>query len=158
MIYNGLSQVNSALKDGIAAKNMAVISADILHYLDQALILARNDPALLLVTRNIQSECHSRAIALVNDVSGFVLRSGSNMLADYNARDELLKKSRHPAPDHRWPRLRRMARHVLGQRKRPHRQPQPIPKLHQSGPQPRQSKSSETPNTYALMKTRLTIF
>lgn len=92
MIYNGLSQVNSALKNGIAVKNMAVISADILHYLDQALILARNDPALLLVTRNIQSECRSRAIALVNDVSGFVLKSGSNMLADYNARDELLQK------------------------------------------------------------------
>ncbi len=92
MIYNGLSQVNSALKDGIAVKNMAVVSADILHYLDQALILARSDPALLLVTRNIQSECRSRAVALVTDVSGFVLKSGSNMLADYNARDELLKK------------------------------------------------------------------
>jgi hypothetical protein len=92
MIYNGLSQVNSALKEGIAVKNIAVISADILHYLDQALILARSDPALLLVTRNIQSECRSRAIALVNDVSGFVLKSGNNMLADYNARDELLKK------------------------------------------------------------------
>jgi hypothetical protein len=92
MIYNGLSQVNSALKDGIAAKNMAVISADIVHYLEQALILARSDPALLLVTRNIQSECRSRSIALVSDVSGFVLRSGSNMLADYNVRDELLKK------------------------------------------------------------------
>jgi hypothetical protein len=92
MIFNGLSQVNSALKDGIAVKNMAVISADILHYLEQALILARSDPALLLVTRNIQNECRSRSIALVSDVSGFVLRSGSNMLADYNARDELLKK------------------------------------------------------------------
>ncbi|WP_454802955.1 hypothetical protein [Mucilaginibacter phyllosphaerae] len=92
MIYNGLSQVNSALKDGIAVKNMAAITADILHYLDQALILARSDPALLLVTRNIQSECRSRAVALVTDVSRFVLKSGSNMLADYNARDELLKK------------------------------------------------------------------
>jgi hypothetical protein len=92
MIFNGLSQVNSALKDGIAVKNMAVISADILHYLDQALMLARSDPALLLVTRNIQSECRSRAVALVTDVSGFVLKSGNNMLADYNARDELLKK------------------------------------------------------------------
>jgi hypothetical protein len=92
MIYNGLSQVNSALKDGIAVKNMAVITADILHYLDQALILARSDPALLLATRNIESECRSRAVALVTDVWGFVLKSGSNMLADYNARDELLRK------------------------------------------------------------------
>jgi hypothetical protein len=92
IIYNGLSQVNSALKDGIAVKNMGVISADILRYLDQALILARSDPALLLVTTKIQSECRQRSIALVTDVSNFVLKSGSNMLADYNARDELLKK------------------------------------------------------------------
>jgi predicted nucleotide-binding protein (sugar kinase/HSP70/actin superfamily) len=55
IIYNGLSQVNSALKDGIAVKNMAVITADILHYLDQALLLARSDPALLLVANNMQA-------------------------------------------------------------------------------------------------------
>jgi len=92
MIYNGLSQVNSALKDGIAVKNIAVVSADILHYLGQALALAGSDPALLIVTGNMQSECGARALALVKDVSGFILRSGDNMLADYNARDELLRK------------------------------------------------------------------
>jgi hypothetical protein len=92
IIYNGLSQVNSALKDGLAVKNIATTSTDILSYLDQAIALARTDPALLLVTTRIQNECRARSIALVTDVSGFVLKSGSNMLADYNARDELLKK------------------------------------------------------------------
>lgn len=92
IIYNGLSQVNSALKDGLAVKNITVISADIVHYLEQALLLARSNPALLLVAGNIQSECRTRAITLVNDVSGFVLKSGGDILADYNARDELLKK------------------------------------------------------------------
>jgi hypothetical protein len=92
IIYNGLSQVNSALKDGLAVKNMAVTSADIVSYLQQALNLAKSDPALLLVTTKIDAECRTRAIALISDVSGYVLKSGSNILADYNARDELLKK------------------------------------------------------------------
>src|ERR1700761_1690647 len=92
IIYNGLSQVNSALKDGMAVKNMAVTSADIISYLQQALNLAKSDPALLLVTTKIQSECRSRAIALISDVSNYILKSGDNILADYNARDELLKK------------------------------------------------------------------
>jgi hypothetical protein len=30
--------------------------------------------------------------ALVSDISGFVLKEGNNMLADYNARDQLLRK------------------------------------------------------------------
>ena len=92
IIYNGLAQVNSALKDGLAVKNMAVISADILSYLQQALNLAKSDPALLLVTTKIDAECRIRVLALLSDVSGYVLKSGSNILADYNARDELLKK------------------------------------------------------------------
>lgn len=92
IIYDGLSQVNSALKDGLAVKNITVISADILSYLQQALALAKTDPALLLVTTKMQSECRQRALLLVTDVSNFVLKSGDNVLADYNARDELLKK------------------------------------------------------------------
>lgn len=92
IIYESLSQVNSALKDGLAVKNMAVTAADILNYLQQALELAKSDQALLLVTTNIQTECRSRAIALISDVSNYILKSGSNILADYNARDELLKK------------------------------------------------------------------
>jgi hypothetical protein len=92
IIYNGLSEVNSALKDGLAVKNMAVTSADILSYLQQALTLAKTDPALFSVTTQLQNECRSRAITLVSDVSNYILKSGSNILADYNARDELLKK------------------------------------------------------------------
>lgn len=92
IIYNGLSQVNPALKDGIAVKNIAVTSADILSYLQQALDIAKSDPALLLVTTNLQTECRSKTIALISDISNYILKSGDNILADYNARDELLKK------------------------------------------------------------------
>jgi len=92
IIYTGLSQANSALKDGLAVKNMSVTTADIISYLQQALSLAKSDPALLLVTLKLQDECRLRAIALVTEVSDYILKSGDNILADYNARDELLKK------------------------------------------------------------------
>jgi len=92
MIYRALSNVNSALKDGLEVKNMAVIIADMAGYINQALALAKDDPALLLVVNNIASQMRLRAVTLVSDVSGFVLKEGSNVLADYNARDQLLHR------------------------------------------------------------------
>ena len=92
MIYHALSDVNSALKNGLEVKNMAVIVADILNYLKQAAALARDDPALLLVAGHLADEMRSHTTLLVNDVSGFVLKEGDNVLADYNARDQLLRK------------------------------------------------------------------
>lgn len=92
MIYNALSNVNSALKNGLEVKNMAVIIADMTGYINQALQLARADPALLIFAGNISREMKRRALALVTDVSGFVLKEGDNVLADYAARDELLRK------------------------------------------------------------------
>ncbi|TSJ39717.1 hypothetical protein FO440_18440 [Mucilaginibacter corticis] len=92
MIYEALSNVNSALKNGLAVKNLAVIVADITSYSGQCLTLARSDPALLLFATNISAQMKLKATALVGDVSGSILNSGGNMLADYNARDELLRK------------------------------------------------------------------
>lgn len=92
MIYEGLSNVNSALKDGLAVKNMAVIIADMTGYINQAIAMARSDPYLLIFAENIAGEMRTRSLTMVTDVSDFVLKSGSNVLADYNARDELLHK------------------------------------------------------------------
>ncbi|MCC8407709.1 hypothetical protein LJ707_02130 [Mucilaginibacter sp. UR6-1] len=92
MIYNALSNVNSALKNGLEVKNMAVIIADMTGYINQALAMARTDPALLVFAGRMSGEMKSRALALVTDVSGFVLKEGSNVLADYAARDELLRR------------------------------------------------------------------
>jgi len=92
MIYNGLSNVNSALKDGIAVKRMATTTADMINYLQQCIELAKADPYLLLFATGIEHEMQVRALALVNDVSGFVLKEGDNIMADYNARDQLLRK------------------------------------------------------------------
>jgi hypothetical protein len=92
IIYQSLSNVNSALKDGLAVKNMAVIIADITSYVKQALSLAKSDPALLLVATSITSQMRTRAVLLVSDVSGYILKDGDNVLANYSARDELLHK------------------------------------------------------------------
>ncbi|MFA6082792.1 hypothetical protein [Mucilaginibacter sp.] len=92
MIYQGLSNVNSALKDGLAVKNIAVIIADMTGYINQALQMARTEPHLLIFAGNMAAEMRTRSLALVTDVSGYVLKEGNNVLADYNARDQLLRK------------------------------------------------------------------
>jgi hypothetical protein len=92
IIYNGLANVNSALKDGLEVKHMATITSDMISYLDQALTLAKAKPYLLLFASGIANEMKSRALLLATDVSGFVLKEGSNVLADYNGRDQLLRK------------------------------------------------------------------
>lgn len=91
MIYEALSNVNSALKDGLEVKNMAVITADMTGYISQAIELARAEPYLLLFAGSLSSEMRARALALVSDVSAYVLKSGDKVLADYNARDQLLR-------------------------------------------------------------------
>ena len=92
IIYNGLANVNSALKDGLAVKNMAIITNDMISYLNQALELAKAEPYLLLFASNIENEMKIKAMGLVSDVSGYILKSGDNVLADYNSRDQLLRK------------------------------------------------------------------
>jgi hypothetical protein len=94
MIYNGLANVNSALKDGMVVRDLGVIIADILHYTNQTLALAKTEPYLLLFAESYANEIRGRAMRLVTDVSGFVLRQGDNVLADYNSRDQLLNHIR----------------------------------------------------------------
>lgn len=92
MIYEGLSNVNSALKNGLAVKNITLIIADMTGYIDQALELAKGEPYLLIFAGKMSSEMRTRSFALASDVSGYVLKEGSNVLADYNSRDQLLHK------------------------------------------------------------------
>ena len=92
IIYNGLAEVNSALKDGLEVKYMATITSDMISNLNQCLELAKAQPYLLLFATGIEHEMQLRAISLVSDVSGYVLKEGSNVLADYNGRDQLLRK------------------------------------------------------------------
>lgn len=92
IIYDGLSNVNSALKNGLAVREMSVIVADLLSYSRQMMELARSEPYLLLFAEDMASQMKARSARLVTDVSGFVLKEGSNVLSDYNSRDLLLRK------------------------------------------------------------------
>jgi len=92
IIYNALSDVNSVLTNGLAVKNMSVEIADMVSYLTQCLQMAQAQPYLLLFAQNIEKEMQARAVALVTDVSGFILKEKGNVLADYNARDQLMRK------------------------------------------------------------------
>jgi len=94
MIYQGLSNVNSALKEGLAVKDMASIIADIVGYTNQTLAIARSEPYLLLFTQQYATEIQGRATRLLTDVSSFILKQGDNVLADYNSRDQLLRHAR----------------------------------------------------------------
>ena len=91
IIYRGLANVNSALKNGLTVKNMAATIADITNYLGQCMELARSQPYLLLFATNFETSIRVRSLDLVSDVSGYILKEGSNMLADYNSRDQLLR-------------------------------------------------------------------
>lgn len=92
LIYNSLANVNSVLKDGLMVKNIARTTTDIIYYLGQAMEMGKDDPLLFLVTARIQNEFGPRASALVSDISGFILKEGDNVLADYNGRDQLLRR------------------------------------------------------------------
>lgn len=91
MIYEGLSNVNSALKNGMAVRDLSVIIGDIATYCQQSIALARSEPYLLLFAEEHALEIRNRALRLVSDVSAFILKEGDNVLADYNSRDQLLR-------------------------------------------------------------------
>jgi len=90
MIYNSLSNVNSALKNGMAVKNLAFIIQDMQGYTVQMLAIARSDPYLLLFAEDMFKEMQVRSVKVLTHVTGFIL-SGDQILADYNSRDELLR-------------------------------------------------------------------
>lgn len=92
LIYNALANVNSALKDGLMVRNIGATTADIIYYLDQAMLLGKDDPLLFMVAMRIQNEFGPKVSALVSDISGFILKEGGNVLADYNGRDQLLRR------------------------------------------------------------------
>lgn len=92
IIYDGLSNVNSALKNGKAVLQLGVIVSDILSYSAQVTAMTRSEPYLLLFAEDFGRQMRERSFRLVSDVSGFVLKEGGNVLADYNARDLLLRR------------------------------------------------------------------
>lgn len=92
IIFDGLSNVNSALKNGLAVQQLGTIVADLINYSNQMVQMGRSEPYLLLFAEDFGNQMKARSVRLVTEVSGFVLQEGSNILADYNSRDQLLRK------------------------------------------------------------------
>jgi len=92
LIQESLSHVNAALKQGLMVRNMAGICGDIRDYGVKMSELAKSEPYLLLFSEQIFRDMYSRSLALVSEVSEFVLKENAGLLMDYNSRDELLKR------------------------------------------------------------------
>src|SRR5690606_22847881 len=56
----------------------------------EVLTIAKNDPSLLLFAELYVRQASEKGVALVNQLSSFVLQEGNDILINYNVRDELL--------------------------------------------------------------------
>ncbi|MEJ2881055.1 hypothetical protein [Pedobacter sp. GR22-6] len=92
IIHASLSEVNQALKTGIMARQVGSLVAEIVSESNELLALVRDDPHLLLFAEEVARPLKGRGVNLAAEVSGFVLREGSNVLMDFDRRDLLLKK------------------------------------------------------------------
>nr|WP_181718583.1 hypothetical protein [Pedobacter sp.]QJS06244.1 putative plasmid transfer protein [Pedobacter sp.] len=92
MIHRSLSEVNEGLKDAIQVKQLGYLINDIFKYSSEAMELAKGNPTLLLFAEDAARQMKVRGLGIVNDVSGFVLANNSEILINYNVRDELIRK------------------------------------------------------------------
>src|SRR5215217_2502551 len=73
-IYRGLSEVSSILHNLTAIREIADIGVDIVRDVQQTVVLARANPALLLFAEEGAREFKVRATSLALEVSSFALR------------------------------------------------------------------------------------
>ncbi len=92
MIHKSLTEVNGVLKEGIQIKQMSYLIDDLFKNSRDAIKLAHDNPVLMLFAEDAIRQMKERGIALVGDVSGFVLANKENVLMNYNVRDELIHK------------------------------------------------------------------
>jgi hypothetical protein len=90
MIYESLANVNSGLRNGKLVLQIANTVKRIQTYSNYMIDAAKDQPLLILFAEGMANESKERALRLIGDVSGVILKEGNNMLMDYNARDELL--------------------------------------------------------------------
>lgn len=89
-IYTGLSQVASVINNLTSIKEIADCGIDIVSDVEQAAVLAKSDPVLLLFAEQGAREFETRAVTLGADVGAFVLKGGSQGLMDAGERGKLL--------------------------------------------------------------------
>jgi hypothetical protein len=92
LIRASLTEVNQALRSGIAVTQIGQISAEIIRDSNKMIEIAGSEPYLLLFAEDVSRQMKNRGVRLVTEVSDFVLKEGSNVLMDYEKRDALLRK------------------------------------------------------------------
>ena len=91
-IYKGLSEVSAVMRNLLAVKDIADISADIVHDVNRALGIAGTNPVLLLFAEQGAREFKTRATALATEVSAFIMHGGKGNLMDSGERAKLLNR------------------------------------------------------------------
>lgn len=92
LIHSSLTQVNQALRSGIAIRQIGQISSEIIQESNLMIQTASGAPHLLLFAEDVARQMKDRGVRLVSEVSAFVLKEGENVLMDYEKRDALLRK------------------------------------------------------------------
>ena len=92
IIRKSLTEVNQALKSGLALKQIAGLSSEIIQESNRMVELSRSEPYLFLFAEDTARQLKSRGIKLVSEVSEFVLKEGNSVMMDFEKRDALLKK------------------------------------------------------------------
>lgn len=91
-IYKGLSEVSSVVRNLLAVKDIADISSDIVRDANRAMVLAGNNPVLLLFAEQGAREFKTRATNLAVEVTSFVTKGGRDNLMDAGERAKLLNR------------------------------------------------------------------
>ncbi|WP_207423778.1 hypothetical protein [Desertivirga brevis] len=92
MIRNSLTQIDQALRSGLAVRQLTMIGQEILAECEQMIQVARSSPHLLLFAEEAARQLKLRAVRLAAEVAEFIQKEGDQVMMDYHKRDELLRK------------------------------------------------------------------
>lgn len=88
--FKSLGEVDQAMVNSILVKQILRLLSSVQAEGAEVLLIAKNDPSLLLFAEQYVRQAREKGVALVTQLSSFVLQEGNNILINYNVRDELL--------------------------------------------------------------------
>ena len=88
--FKSLGEVDQAMENSIQVKQILRLLSSVQGEGAQVLAVAKDDPSLLLFAEQYVRQAREKGVALVNQLSSFVLQEGNDILINYNVRDKLL--------------------------------------------------------------------
>jgi hypothetical protein len=92
LIYNSLYEVNQVVRDGHQVKYIVQLLSDIKKESDGLFALTSSTPQFSVFGLSYGKRIYTTSLSLYEDVREMVLKNRSDVLMNYNSRDELLKK------------------------------------------------------------------